>query len=260
MSQLTARRHHYVPQFYLKGFVENRNQPKLFAVDTKKKRSFWTPPANVAVEHDFHTIEAPGQPPDIVESKLAELESEISTSLERIIRNRSLSNQDDRALLFSFMALLLIKNPGMRERIGTFIGTVAMARFKVLASDEGAWAKDMERAKEEGSIPRDSDTDELRALALADAFNISVSTPGHLQLEFNLVDKLVLLIASRRWMLYRTPRDATGFVTSDNPVSLAWANQRRPDRPGWAPRHAAYFSDLERLGSDRSLRNRGRGR
>jgi hypothetical protein len=109
--------------------------PSYSRLTPRKKRSFWTPPANVAVEHDFHTIEAPGQPPDIVETKLAELESEISTALERIIIRSSLSDQDDRALLFSFMALLLIKNPGMRERIGTFIGTVAMARFKMLASD-----------------------------------------------------------------------------------------------------------------------------
>jgi hypothetical protein len=229
---MPARRHHYVPQFYLKGFVEDRNRPRLFVVDIDERHTFSTAPANVAVERDFHTIEAAGQPPDAVERMLAGLEGEISSAMERIISSRSLSDHNDRIHLFIFMALLLVKNPGMRARIGSFIGQVTMARFQMLASDAGAWNREMESAKDDGTIPRTADTDQLRELVLAGAFNIGVTAPGHLQLEFNLVDEIAALIASRRWMLYRSQQGRTGFVTSDNPVSLTWAQQGRPDPPG----------------------------
>lgn len=229
---MTARRHHYVPQFYLKGFVADRSRSQLFVIDTDEHRTFVTSPVNVAVEHDFHTIDAPGQQPDAVERKLSELEGEISGALARIVSTRSLSDHNDRVYLFIFMALLLLKNPGMRERVGTFIGQVTMAHFQMLASNSDAWNREMERAKNEGTFPQTADTDELRELVLAGAFNIGVSVPGHLQLEFGLVDRIAALIASRHWILYRSTPGRTGFVTSDNPVSLSWVQQRRPDPPG----------------------------
>lgn len=229
---MIARRHHYVPQFYLKGFVADRSHPRLFVIDTDERRTFVTSPANVAVEHDFHRIEAPGQTPDAIERKLSELEAELSRALSRIIEARSLSNHDDRVYLFILMALLLVKNPGMRERIGSFIGQLSMARFQMIASNKEAWDREMARAKAEGTIPATADTDQLREQVLAGAFNIGVTTGGHLQLEFNLVDHVAALVASRQWTLYRSTPGRTGFVTSDNPVSLTWVEQRRPDPPG----------------------------
>ncbi len=51
---MVARKHHYVPQCYLKGFVENREKPRLFTVDVRTRRSFLANPENVAAERDFH--------------------------------------------------------------------------------------------------------------------------------------------------------------------------------------------------------------
>jgi hypothetical protein len=57
---MTARKHHYVPQCYLKGFTRHRDDPKLFVIDAKERRCFRTSPANVAAERDFHKIDAEG--------------------------------------------------------------------------------------------------------------------------------------------------------------------------------------------------------
>src|SRR4051812_29790680 len=96
---MTARRHHYVPQCYLKGFCRHRGKPKLFVVDTKHLRTFSTPPANVAVERDFHAVDIEGVPTDALENSFAQFESDLSRSLERIIATRSISDKVDRANL-----------------------------------------------------------------------------------------------------------------------------------------------------------------
>jgi hypothetical protein len=142
---LPARRHHYVPQFYLRGFCKEPDHPRLFVVDTEKRTSFCTTPSNVAVELDFHTINNPGQPPDVIETKLAELEGAISAGLARIRASCSLQNDEDRALLFTFIALLLIKTPGMRHRISDAIGKAEMYRSQMMASNPKVWEKQMER-------------------------------------------------------------------------------------------------------------------
>jgi Protein of unknown function (DUF4238) len=228
---LPARRHHYVPQFYLRGFCKEPDHPRLFVVDTDKRTPFYTNPANVAVELDFHTIDSPVHPPDIVESKLAELEGEISLGLARIRENRSLQNDDDRALLFTFIALLLIKNPGMRNRISDAVGKAEMYRSQMMARDPKVWEREMGRAKQEGSIESDSDSQTLRELVLKGAFKIGLSVPGHLSLEFSLLPEIIMLVAARKWLLFCTRDSETGFVTSDNPVTLTWFDQERAQYP-----------------------------
>ncbi len=222
---MPARRHHYIPQFYLRAFAKDRQHPKLFVVDTETRTPFCTAPSNVAVELDFHTIDTPGQPSDVVERKLAGLESDISPAIERIRTSRSLASEGDRALFLTFVALLLIKNPGIRDRISESIGKVEMFRFQMLASNPNAWNAEMERAKLEGSIAKDADTEELRGLVLKDAFKIGISVPGHLMLEFRLLPSIIELVGQRKWMLFSARGGQTGFITSDNPVALSWFNQ-----------------------------------
>ncbi len=113
------------------------------------------------------------------------------------------------------------------------MGNTAEMSMKMKASDAGIWSADMGRAKAEGTIPEDAVTDEVRRLVLEGVFTYSVSTPGHLQLEFNLVHKVLPYFHGRKWILYYARKsNQTNFVTSDNPVSLMWRNRMEPAAPG----------------------------
>jgi uncharacterized protein DUF4238 len=81
---MTARQHHYVPQCYLKGFVRDRDQPKLFVVDLKERRTFTTNPKNVAVERDFHAVDVEGMPPDAFENDMSKFETALDNSRGRL--------------------------------------------------------------------------------------------------------------------------------------------------------------------------------
>jgi hypothetical protein len=229
---MPARRHHYVSEFYLKRFVADPHHPLLRVIDRKDRKSFVASPDNVALERDFHTIDTPGQPPDAVEAMLAQLEGNISQSFDRIIAARSIQNEEDRAYLLSFLTLLCIKTPGKRQRLDDTMHDITTTRFKMLASDPEAWRREMDRARNEGTIPEDSDVEELRELVLADAFKISLSTPAHLKMEFENFHGLIPYIFGRKWVLLQAPQLETGFITSDEPVCLTWFNQRRPEPPG----------------------------
>ena len=108
---MSARQHHHVSQCYLKGFSADRNKPRLFVIDLKERRVFPpTNPKNVAVERDFHAVDVEGLPPDAFETYLAEFETELDGALKRIVAARSIRNENDRATLFKYMALLAAKN------------------------------------------------------------------------------------------------------------------------------------------------------
>lgn len=49
------RKHHYVSQFYLRGFTDDKKQ--LLVTDRPTEKVFRTNPTNVAAQRDFNTIE-----------------------------------------------------------------------------------------------------------------------------------------------------------------------------------------------------------
>lgn len=231
---MTAERHHYVPQFYLRGFVKDLGHPRLFAVDTTERKSFHPSPKDVAVELDFHTIDLSGKPSDIVEKTIAKMESEFAPAVARIRESQSVADNEDRSLLFMLIAMLLLKNPGMRKRISKPFGELALTTMAMEASDPKRWALKMEQAKKEGTIEKDADTDKLRDLLLkGDAFKVGLSVEGHLYFESQLLNGIAGMLAQRHWVLLRTSKERTGFITSDNPVTLSWYDQQgTPYPPG----------------------------
>ena len=83
---MIARRHHYVPRCYLKGFsVARKKRRQVVVFDCKSGKSFATATENIAVEKDFNRVEVEGHPPDVLEKAMSEFESEVASALERII-------------------------------------------------------------------------------------------------------------------------------------------------------------------------------
>ena len=72
--------HHYVPQFYLKRFIDNDGQ--LWVYDKDTDRIFSTAPRNVAAEHGFYTLPDPFPDPSVLEGQFSDLEQEASLITE----------------------------------------------------------------------------------------------------------------------------------------------------------------------------------
>jgi hypothetical protein len=69
---MTACRHHYLPEAYLKGFADDASRPQLQVFDLKTRSRFAASPDNVAVERDFNRVDIPGRPIDQLEDMLTQ--------------------------------------------------------------------------------------------------------------------------------------------------------------------------------------------
>lgn len=227
---MTARQHHYVPQCYLRGFVQNRENPKIFAVDFKERRSFSTNPRNVAAERDFHKIDIEGHPPDALENAFSGFETELDQALKRIIIARSIKDENDRALLFNLIGLMATKNPRLRETFRIAHEHTARIIMDLATSTPERWASHIAKAKKDGFIAADANTDyeKMRDFIERDEYMIETETSMHLQMELQTFDKILPLIFNRKWMLFRT-RPETGFITSDHPMCIMWSNPEARD-------------------------------
>ncbi len=222
---MTARRHHYVPQCYLRGFVLDRDKPQLYVIDGKEQHTFRTAPANVAARRDFHRIEVDGYEPDALENAFSGFETAVSQSLDRIISSRSIKNEDDRAYLLNLMALMAIKNPRRRESWRSAQEHLWKRVLDLATATPERWASQIRRVKAAGEVDPDADEDyeRMRAFVEADQYRITVPTGRHLELEMKSFETVLPFFFHRKWVLFRAPADATGFVTSDHPVCLMWS-------------------------------------
>jgi len=101
---VTARRHHFVPQCYLKGFtVERKKKRRITVFDAKESKVFTAAIDNVALERDFNRIEIDGLAPDAFENAMAKFESEISAVLDRIKATLSIAAEPDRTALINLI-------------------------------------------------------------------------------------------------------------------------------------------------------------
>jgi hypothetical protein len=138
---MVARRHHYVPRCYLKGFsVPRKGKPQVQVFDKVLRKAFATAIDNVALERDFNTVKVDGLEPDAFEKAMASFEGELASSLERIIAAQSLENMDDRATLLNFITFLALRNPRQREMMRDFHERVAKQIMNVALATPERWA------------------------------------------------------------------------------------------------------------------------
>jgi hypothetical protein len=226
---MTARKHHYVPQCYLKGFVRHRDKPRLFVVDAKNRAAFRTAPANVAAERDFHRIDADGFSPDALENSLSGFEAEVSAALDRLVAARSIQDEPDRVLLFNLMALLAVKNPRHRENFRSVQEHIIKRVMDLATATPERWETQIRQAKASGHLAQNAEADyaKMRAFFEAGKFSIKISPHRHLQIELKAFDKILPHIFHRKWILLRAPPKTTGFITSDHPLCLMWSDPEK---------------------------------
>jgi hypothetical protein len=133
--------HHYLPRCYLKGFSKSRKQGKSHQVHVydRSGKTFIANITKIAAEKDFNRVEVDGYAPDAFEKDLAKFESELGPALIRILNSRTLNSDDDRLILFNFIARMAISTPRQREATRVFHERLAHLKMGVLTATRERW-------------------------------------------------------------------------------------------------------------------------
>lgn len=226
---MTARRHHYVPQCYLKGFtVERKKRRQITVFDGVEKKIFTTALENVALERDFNRFEAEGIAPDAFENKLAEMESEFAKALDYIIEKQSIANDIDRANLLNLICSLGIRNPRFRETVRSGHERVSKLMLELTTKTPERWAAQSASAIKSGTL-KESDRltyEQAKDFVERDQYTIELATERHIQLEIGAFDKVLPTFFARKWTLLIASSKSGGFITSDHPVILSFSDPK----------------------------------
>jgi hypothetical protein len=215
---------HYVPQFYLRGFVGKKNQ--LLVMDRRNKEPFRTAPKNVAGETHFNRIDVKGMDPNAVEKVLSDFEGEVAPALERVKADKSLAKEEDRGAVLNLMAALALRNPWRRKAVSEIVENATRMQAFAKFGTKANWDKSVADMKAAGvwnkgtSVTFEDMQKELQG-AIFDPpkeFNIAVEIDHH--------DRVTELLSTRKWQMLKAADGSGGFVTTDDPVYLRWADEK----------------------------------
>lgn len=207
-----AKRHHFVPQFYLRGFAQD---DLLTSVRLDGHQVFSQSVRKAASGTRFYAIDGHPDGDDAFEKVLSYLESEAARALERVVSGTWPLAAEDRGTLAYFVALQAVRGQDHRRTMEFVLAQ--HARLEI-----GSNGKDGVKGWFRRNAGLDL-TDEQAALAWEEATQpngppVSVSAELHVRQIVDLAEELLPAILGRPWLLVTF--DRRSLITSDSPVGL----------------------------------------
>lgn len=192
------KRHHYIPRFYLEGFVDPNNKPYIWVYEKGNPNIIKATAENIAVKKHYYSFTVEGsKDSESFENFFAEIEARVAP-LFRKIKNHEKLNKQEKSVFSFFIASIRTRVLSYREKNEKEIADVVKRLGKVVAARlEGI--ESMKKCFEEGN------------------YDINVNPNFSLALEFKLTEQLAPIFYKMKWVFFIATDDYK-FVTSDNPL------------------------------------------
>lgn len=238
----TPRKHHFVPQFYLKQFaIPGTDEGTLFVFDLRQGKSMprESNPRCSGFSRNLYTIKQDVTGDSMfVEKELGKLEAKWSQVLQALIRSRSMPDDEAFGDLMLFVAFLAVRVPRIRNCISKFIDQVSKSILQLTLATvhgRGEFRKDLEM---QGRFLTDKQFEGLILFAQSDSYEVDYEKTWHVQGMIEMAITLAPLLSVRKWSLLVADEGAPDFVCSDSPVSLDWIKRGEcMHSPGFATRN-----------------------
>lgn len=203
MSQ-NKPKHHYVPQFILRNFITKPyKKDQVWCFDKQTEKDFKNNVDSVAAEFDFYDYDTE-KGKVTVEPTLADLETEWSVTVEKIVANGKLEGltiEDIKNLcLYTSFAMLRTRN-----KLNDYIDTTKTFQKKIKKLFKGQDVMFEEDIKKE---PTEEDAKEYMLHSLLQSSK-----------------KMAILLSEKDLVLYKTDNNKP-FMIADNPISMHNRNSK----------------------------------
>jgi hypothetical protein len=210
------RRHHYLPEFYLEGFIDSHNEPCLWVYEKGDPKIKKVSVKNIAIQkHYYSFITQEGQrDSETFENFLAFIENNAAPVFDKIRRQEILS-EEERGWFAIFLSSLLTRVPNFRESIEVSAAEVIKRINVKLASNKETFKSMVRTFEKETGNKLNSSLEDLRDFILSGRYKIKVE-PQFSLLMMTMINDLGPIFHKMNWTILVS--DGHKFVTSDNPL------------------------------------------
>lgn len=247
-KRTVARRHHYVPAFWLAGFTPTgQRDSEVTVIDKSQGRVFRAKPTSIGSEKDLYRVNHPDMEPDIVEQAYAQVESTVAPALKRITAGGR--DDADIAVVLNLVALLALRVPGVRDWVARGVEDLASRLMDMLMSKRGRSSYE-EFIRSRGADPDKSITFDQMKDSWERGRSRPKANPGFVTtVTTGLMPHLYDWLSLRTWKVVGINRTDSGPVIGcDRPVCIYWTKKPRSLLlgPGFGMRNTEVWFALDR--------------
>jgi hypothetical protein len=197
------RKHHYLPQFYLRGFSADGRS--IFQIEKQGGRAYQASIRDTAAIRDYHELDTDNaKDPGVIERKLADIETKLAEALTHALR-QGLTTPETHNLVIQLVTLLRVRVPAFKAEIEAYLQNVVRSAGMM-----------MERKGELPPPPKG-----FEDICRMENVSITISNWKLLEFMFRIAadPRLFQLWAAMTPTILRAPSE-TFFLTCDQPVAI----------------------------------------
>ena len=197
------KKHHYIPQFYLEGFIDPKNHPFVWIYEKGKDCVFKSKPENIAFEKHYHSyITTTGEKDtETIEDILNKFETPVAPIFEKL-RFFHMPNEEERKTFSCYLGISLTRVPNFRKNVDSVVAKLLKFFLEMNASNEQNFKKIVDSFEH--------DTGEKIG------YDIHVKPHVSLSMIFRGLE-LATIFNNMTWVFIKAT-DRFKLLTSDNPL------------------------------------------
>ena len=213
---MTKKRHHYLPEFYLDGFVKPHNGPYMWVYEKGDPKIRKASVKDVAVQKHYYSFVTPEGQKDseTFENFLAFIENNVAPVFQKIKKQEILS-EEERSWFAIFLASLVTRVPNFRESIEESAAEVIRRINLKMASDTEGFKSMIRNFENETGSKVNLPIEDLQKFILDGEYKIKVDPQFSLSM-MTLINDFSPIFHKMNWTIFIS--DDHKFVTSDNPL------------------------------------------
>lgn len=214
---------HYVPRFYLQGFVdpdeEARGRNVLWVYEGGKEPRLRSPRA-CAFENYFYRCAEAEEKGIEIERVLQELENHTAPVLRRLRSGNVELSPQERSEFAGFIALMMTRVPFFHDTVDKLAAQMNLLMARALASTPGAMEAAITQFEQETGQSLNRTAEQLREFIDRGEFTVQqTSRAWTIRVMCQMMLDFMPIIERMRWVFLES-QSAEWFLTSDNPVVL----------------------------------------
>jgi hypothetical protein len=210
------KRHHYLPQFYLKGFCRDEY---LWVYDRKTNQVRRQTPINTAIQSHYYSVEdEDGEKNTEIESFLSQIEGLTKPIIQKV-SNKDEISVEEKEILSVFLAFLMNRVPDFEKSVDIMEGHLVKKLSDMMFSDENLTQSVMDRYAKETGNKIEMSAKELVDFHKRGAYTITIHRNESLRLMLDLSFNFADCFRQMDWGFLHAPQKSS-YVTTDNPLFI----------------------------------------
>lgn len=223
LDKNSAKRHHFLPQFMLRGFSHShRGQDCVFQMEVTSRRAPRRMPVRTAASRHrlYQAIDESGQRSNRHEGYLALVEKHAAPVLRSLADGGDLLQPGERATVAFFVALQTMRTPAAAQQITQVANAAMRSHAARIYSDRSAFEDRYRRQNDESASIEDIERARLDILNAIRSGEVRITgeTGAAFATAFRQAINNVSVLINCDWTLLRSPNG--GFITSDRAYAV----------------------------------------